>query len=226
MVCFEEMAETKTTSAGALRRQLHSENGFIAVPTTDPEGVNNAVQLGATVFIDCENDVVPLQRVPNLAERAQNLGGLVIIRTQTAQPSSIADYIGFHPDGLVIPSVESGEACIDLYQAMVNSTESTTQPALIVQIESVAGVERTREIATSPGVDAILIGPNDLAASMGLAGQPEHPAVVDAVNQVTEQLGELKIPFGLPVTFETIENWRQRGARLFFMLPRHFNRSK
>lgn len=219
------MGEIKITSAGSLRQQVHSEKGVITVPTADEEAATSVVERGAAVFIDCEHGVIPLQSLPNLAKHAHQLGGVVIIRTKSAQPSSIADYVPFRPSGLVIPNVESKDTCAAIHQATIDATHATTQPALIVQIESVAGVEKTREIATAPGIDAVLIGPNDLATSMGLTGQPQHPAVVAAVNQVAEQLCTLKVPFGLPVTPETIDQWRQKGARLLFMMPQHFNRS-
>jgi 4-hydroxy-2-oxoheptanedioate aldolase len=53
--------------------------------------------------------------------------------------------------------------------------------SLTVQVETVAGLEHLGEIADVDGVDAVFIGPADLAASMGKLGQPEHPAVVATI---------------------------------------------
>lgn len=52
---------------------------------------------------------------------------------------------------------------------------------LIIQIETVAAMQNLEEIAAVPGIDGIFIGPADLAASMGHAGNPDHPDVVDAI---------------------------------------------
>jgi 4-hydroxy-2-oxoheptanedioate aldolase len=52
---------------------------------------------------------------------------------------------------------------------------------LAVQIETATAVENASEIASTEGVDGIFIGPADLAASMGLLGQQNHPLVVAAV---------------------------------------------
>ena len=52
--------------------------------------------------------------------------------------------------------------------------------SLTVQIESTAAVEHVEEILAVDGVDAIFVGPSDLAASMGLLGQQEHADVVAA----------------------------------------------
>ncbi len=53
--------------------------------------------------------------------------------------------------------------------------------SLYVQIETVDGLANVDEIAAVDGVDGLLVGPADLAASMGLLGQQTHPDVVAAV---------------------------------------------
>jgi len=53
-----------------------------------------------------------------------------------------------------------------------------------VQIETVDALESAADIAAVEGVDALLVGPADLAASMGLLGQQNHPDVVAAVERV------------------------------------------
>jgi 4-hydroxy-2-oxoheptanedioate aldolase len=51
---------------------------------------------------------------------------------------------------------------------------------VIVQFESADAVNNATEIAAVEGVDLVLIGVNDMLASLGLAGQYEHPKVRDA----------------------------------------------
>jgi 4-hydroxy-2-oxoheptanedioate aldolase len=53
--------------------------------------------------------------------------------------------------------------------------------SVTVQIESTAAVAAVEDILAVEGVDAIFLGPSDLAASMGLLGQQEHPEVRAAV---------------------------------------------
>ena len=62
------------------------------------------------------------------------------------------------------------------YLARASETVSLT-----VQIESVAAVAAVEDILAVDGVDSIFLGPSDLAASMGLLGQQEHPQVRAAV---------------------------------------------
>ncbi len=54
----------------------------------------------------------------------------------------------------------------------------------IVQIESAAGVEASDEIAAVDGVDALFVGPADLAASLGHLGDSLHPDVQQAIDRV------------------------------------------
>ena len=65
---------------------------------------------------------------------------------------------------------------VDGYLARASETISLT-----VQIESAAAVADVERIVAVDGVDAIFIGPSDLAASMGHLGQQSHPEVVAAV---------------------------------------------
>ena len=60
--------------------------------------------------------------------------------------------------------------------------QADQQMCLIVQIESLAGLAKLDEILQVDGVDAVFIGPSDLAASMGHLGQPGHPEVKAAVD--------------------------------------------
>ena len=56
--------------------------------------------------------------------------------------------------------------------------------SLTVQIETAEALAVAGEIAAVEGVDALLVGPADLAASLGLLGQQNHPDVVAAVESV------------------------------------------
>lgn len=83
---------------------------------------------------------------------------------------------------------------------------------LIVQIEHIQGVEHAEEILSVPGVDACFIGPNDLAASMGLGlGIPmewDHPQIVDAIAHVRETCVRTGVAPGIHCSGATAVNQR------------------
>ena len=50
---------------------------------------------------------------------------------------------------------------------------ATSEICVIVQIETLAALDRLEAIAAVPGIDSIFVGPTDLAASMGHLGDIE-----------------------------------------------------
>ncbi len=54
----------------------------------------------------------------------------------------------------------------------------------IIQIETVQGVENIEKLIAYDAVDGIMIGPYDLSGSLGVPGQPSHPRVLEACEQV------------------------------------------
>lgn len=71
---------------------------------------------------------------------------------------------------------------------------------VVVQIESVAGMEAIESIAAVDGVDALFVGPADLGASMGLAGRAGHPDVVAAVDDAIRRIVATGTPAGVFAT--------------------------
>ncbi len=66
----------------------------------------------------------------------------------------------------------------------------------IAQIEDVAAVQALDEILAVPGLDSLVLGPNDLAGSMGFPGQPEHPEVLRSMGEVCARAKEAGLPVG------------------------------
>jgi 4-hydroxy-2-oxoheptanedioate aldolase len=69
--------------------------------------------------------------------------------------------------------------------------------SLIVQVESAEAVENAAEIAAVDGVDAVFVGPADLAASLGVLGQQTHPDVLSAVQRTFEAVTAAGKPVGV-----------------------------
>lgn len=67
-------------------------------------------------------------------------------------------------------------------------TKAHENICLLIQIESVTGLENLDEILKLDGIDGVFIGAVDLSATMGYQGNPNHPkvekAVVDAIRRI------------------------------------------
>jgi 4-hydroxy-2-oxoheptanedioate aldolase len=59
---------------------------------------------------------------------------------------------------------------------------------LLLQVETVAGLEALDAIAAVPGVDGVFIGPADLAASLGHLGRADAPEVQSAIDRALARL--------------------------------------
>ena len=65
-----------------------------------------------------------------------------------------------------------------------------------VQIETHEALEALDEILALPGIDTILVGPNDLAASLGHTGRIADPEVDEAIAHIIDRAKAHGIPAG------------------------------
>jgi 2-keto-3-deoxy-L-rhamnonate aldolase RhmA len=90
---------------------------------------------------------------------------------------------------------------------------------VIIIIEEARAVERIDEIASTPGVDVMFIGTNDLSFSLGLRGEQNHPKLREAIGRVVDagkRHGKfLGRPAGSP---EKVKEFIEQGF-LFFQAP-------
>ena len=70
------------------------------------------------------------------------------------------------------------------------------ETAVLVQIETGAALAGAAEIAAVAGVDGVFFGPSDIAADLGLLGQPMHGAVWDQILPVARRVRAMGIPVG------------------------------
>jgi 2-dehydro-3-deoxyglucarate aldolase len=69
--------------------------------------------------------------------------------------------------------------------------------AVMVQIESEAGVNAIDAIAQVDGVDGIFVGPGDLSAALGYIGQPNHPEVQKVIRHLFDRAHAHGKPSGI-----------------------------
>lgn len=83
---------------------------------------------------------------------------------------------------------------------------------VIVQLETAQALEQLEAIAAVEGVDAIFLGPADLSASIGHAGQMTHPAVLDLMAKAAQRCKALGKPIGtIGNQPETLAQYRAAG---------------
>ncbi len=70
------------------------------------------------------------------------------------------------------------------------------ETTIILQLETVAAIERAEEIASVDGVSGIFFGPADISADMGMLGQTMAPAVWELIWSAARKLIVKDIPVG------------------------------
>ncbi|MEJ5997828.1 HpcH/HpaI aldolase family protein [Corynebacterium sp. H130] len=159
------------------------------------------------LLIDGEHSPIGLESISSLLRAVQGYDVAPVVRVPVNDTALIKQYLDLGVQNLMVPMVDSAEEAEAAVKAMhypprgvrgvgsalarssrwnrvpgylANASETVT---CIVQIESVAAVAAVEEIVAVDGVDAIFIGPADLAASMGYLGQQSHPEVLDGVHK-------------------------------------------
>lgn len=149
------------TTASLLRTvAAYPATPVLRVPSLDPVWIKQILDLGA------QNVIVPMSDTAEQAEQA-------------------AAAMFYPPRG--VRGVGSALARSARWNGVENYLARAHQlVSLTVQIESATAVENVAGIAAVDGVDAVFVGPSDLAASMGFLGEQTHPDVLDAVATVFE----------------------------------------
>jgi 4-hydroxy-2-oxoheptanedioate aldolase len=135
-----------------------------------------------------------------------------VVRIPDHDPARIKQLLDGGAQTLMAPMVETGEQAHALARAMrypphgirgVGTAMARAahwngvadyfahadgEQCLIVQIESRAALDGLAGILEVDGVDAVFVGPSDLAASMGHLGNPGHPEVKAAVARAIAQI--------------------------------------
>lgn len=157
------------------------------------------------IYIDVEHSSLTLDATGQICMAALSMGLTPMVRVPSNTPEYIARVLDGGALGIVAPHIGSAEEARAVVKAAkfpplgtrsaagaLPHLEYRTFPAeetyaalndatmVIVQFESADAIDRSEEIAAVEGVDMVLIGVNDMLASMGLAGQYEHAKVKNA----------------------------------------------
>ena len=87
--------------------------------------------------------------------------------------------------------------------------------AVIVQAEHIDGINHVQEIVGVAGIDAVLVGPYDLSASMGKIGKVADAGVQAAIARVKVACASARMPIGIfAATAEAAKPFMREGYSL------------
>ena len=177
-----------------------------------PEVVNVLCKSGLDfVLIDFEHSPVSFETAQNMIISAHAEQKHAISRVGKLDEIEILRSLDIGSDGIIIPHIESindVNKCLEYikynpegnrgyspytraggYCVQNNYTVNANKNILFgIIIESKKGIDNLDEILTSPDLDLIYLGAYDISIALDLAGQINHPKVVEVLNYCIEKV--------------------------------------
>lgn len=189
------------------------------------------------VWIDTEHNALSLERVQGHIMATKGTETTPLVRVPANDPVLIKPVLDIGAAGVIVPLVRSADDVRLAVSACRYPPEGVRgfgprRPSgfgarggpefcrlanqsiiTIVQIEQAEALQNIEAILAVPGLTSIVVGPNDLAASLGFTGQPRHAEVLRAIDTVIAKARLAKVPMGIAVGDdpELLVEWADKG---------------
>ena len=210
---------------------------FISVPRIEIVEIAAAAGFDLVV-LDCEHGPFGVESLPPLIAAGHGSGISVVVRAADGCEQSVSAPLDAGADGVLVPHVGTGadaRAAVaasryaplggrSVHPWVRNSRygfdpgyidKSNAHTAVMALIEGQDGVANLSEILAVPELDAVFVGPVDLAAAMSLIGQPNHPEVHRRAQEIllsAKAAGKAGAIFA--PTVDVARAWFSHGATL------------
>lgn len=158
------------------------------------------------VVLDMEHSAVDFTRLELLLATAHAAGLATLVRPWGEDAGLIGKALDMGASGVMVPHVDSAERAravvaqsryappgsrglcpLTKYDSLREPLRSLNDATyVVVQIEGRAAIERIGAIAAVPGIDAVFVGPYDLAMSLGVP--PGSPQVFAAAERLAQSM--------------------------------------
>src|ERR1700730_17970080 len=184
------------------------------------------------VCIDTQHGLIGYDAMLPMLQAIAAGGVPSLVRVQWNEPGMIMKALDAGAGGVIVPminSVEEAKAAVgacryppDGYRSSgpirARAVDSEWRLLLcVVMIETVQAVSRVDAILDVPGIDAVFVGPNDLALSAGVqssyeGSDPEHRRLIETVARSCQAHG---VTAGIMCgTAEVALQWHEVGFRM------------
>jgi 2-keto-3-deoxy-L-rhamnonate aldolase RhmA len=209
------------------------------ITCTDPTITEALCSLSDFLWIDTEHNALTLETVQNHLIATKGSDTAALVRVPWNDPVLIKPVLDIGADGVIVPLVRTVD---DVRRAVAacryppegirgygprraNGFGRLRGPEycrlanetiiVVAQIEHIEAVHNLDEILAVPGLTSITVGPNDLAGSMGLMGQPNHPDVVKVIETIVDKTRQTNVWASVSVggAPEYFAGWVKRGAQ-------------
>ena len=196
--------------------------------------------------IDMEHSAITLDKAQNLIRVIDLCGVTPLVRVGENDPALIKRVMDAGAHGVIVPMVNSrddaeaavravkyppfGKRGVGLARAQGYGLKFEAykkwlreKSMVIVQIEHIKGVENLEEILSVEGVDAFMVGPYDLSASLGYPGEFDRPEMRNALKKIISVSKRLKVPAGFHIVQPDIGILKQKTREGFSFIAYCFD---
>jgi len=161
---------------------MHSRRALLYMPGDDWKKITKAITLGVDcICMDMEDGVAVNRKAEARLTIAKALRELDFGKSEKLarinavgsgmEKEDIEAVLPYHPDGIVIPKMESLEQIQWAHEiietAELKSGWMLNSIRIVVDVETAKGILNLKEIASHPRLDALIFGGEDFAASVG-----------------------------------------------------------
>jgi 2-keto-3-deoxy-L-rhamnonate aldolase RhmA len=187
------------------------------------------------VGIDIEHSTISQEQSQRIIAACQGSETLCLPRVASHNMEMIKRLLDSGADGIIAPMVSTAEEVERLiswckypplgrrsfgiaraqgYGFDFNQyTESWNQSSsLIIQVESIRGVENIQKLMSYDDVDGAMIGPYDLSGSIGIPGQLDDPLVAEACKEVIAACAKSGKACGTQIIEPDVKNIKEAFA--------------
>ena len=193
------------------------------------------------VAIDMEHGAISVHQLQDLF-RALELGNtLPLVRVANSHFKDCKQALDAGAGGVIVPMVKSADQLIYVRDAtrwppsgsrgvafsranlfgknFDEYREEANQPFLVAMIEHIDALSELEDILKVEGLDAILIGPYDLSASMNITADFDHPEFIKILREIKTMSEASNIPCGVHVVSPIIDDLKDKVADGYRFIP-------
>ena len=145
-----------------------------------PETISNMIAAARGAAISIVVRIPEIRREAIMKPLDSGAAGLLVPMVNTAdQAKEIMTYAKYPPMGNRGVGLSRAHSSYGRPNAAEYLDQANQATFIAVQAESPQAIENLESIASTPGVDAIFVGPADLTVGMEIPGQITHPRQVE-----------------------------------------------
>jgi 2-dehydro-3-deoxyglucarate aldolase len=185
------------------------------------------------IGVDLEHTATSLQDLSAITLEASSRGCDVLARLDSCDPVQAQKALDTGCTGIIVPLINTAEEAkravmmakfppdgnrgaafsraSDFGRNFTGYYKSHNESVVVaIMMEHIKAVENADAILSTPGIDAVFVGPYDLSASIGRAGELDHPEVQLALQKILAACKRHGVAAGIHVVRGTNIDVRER----------------